>query len=46
MPRDYKVFLEDILEDIGKIRRYTGGLSLQGFRVAANAARTELVNPK
>ena len=26
MPRDYKVFLEDILEAIGKIRLYTGGL--------------------
>jgi uncharacterized protein with HEPN domain len=31
MPRDYKVFLEDILEAIGKIRNYTRGLSLQAF---------------
>jgi uncharacterized protein with HEPN domain len=31
MPRDYKVFLEDILEAIGKIRHYTRGLSLQAF---------------
>ena len=31
MPRDYKVFLEDILEAIGKIRRYTNGMSLQAF---------------
>ena len=23
MPRDYKVYLEDILEAIGKIQRYT-----------------------
>jgi uncharacterized protein with HEPN domain len=27
MPRDYKVFLEDILEAIEKIRRYTSGFS-------------------
>ncbi len=27
MPRDYKVFLEDILVSIGKIQRYTAGLS-------------------
>ena len=31
MSRDYKVFLEDILEAIGKIRHYTSGLSLQAF---------------
>jgi uncharacterized protein with HEPN domain len=31
MPRDYKVFLEDILESIGKIHQYTSGLSLQAF---------------
>ena len=31
MPRDYKVFLEDILEAIGKIRHYNRGLSLQAF---------------
>ena len=31
MPRDYKVYLEDILGAIGKIRHYTGGLSLQAF---------------
>ena len=31
MPRDYKVFLEDILEAIGKIRSYTAKSSLQGF---------------
>ena len=35
MPRDYKVFLEDILEAIGKIRHYTGGLSLQAFTADA-----------
>ena len=27
MPRDYKVYLEDILEAIRRIRQYTGGLS-------------------
>jgi len=31
MPRDYKVFLEDILEAIRKIREYTDGLSLKAF---------------
>ncbi len=32
MPRDYKVYLEDLLEAAGKIRRYTEGLSLHSFR--------------
>lgn len=32
MPRDYRVFLEDILEAIDKIRRYTAGLSQDTFR--------------
>ena len=27
MPRDYKVYLDDILESIRKIQRYTAGLS-------------------
>jgi len=31
MPRDYKVYLEDIVEAIGKIRSYTASLSLQTF---------------
>jgi uncharacterized protein with HEPN domain len=31
MPRDYRVYLEDILTAIGKIKRYTEGLSKQGF---------------
>lgn len=31
MARDYKVFLEDILEAIGKIRRYIGGSSKDEF---------------
>jgi len=31
MPRDYKVFLEDILEAIKKIRSYTADLSLESF---------------
>ena len=35
MPRDYKVFLEDILEAIRKIREYTDGLSLQAFTADA-----------
>ena len=35
MPRDYKVFLEDVLEAIRKIRDYTDGLSLQAFTADA-----------
>lgn len=31
MPRDYKVYLEDILEAIGKISRYTAGVSQEVF---------------
>ncbi|HEV2351469.1 MAG TPA: DUF86 domain-containing protein [Terriglobia bacterium] len=31
MSRDYKVFLEDILASIRRIRSYVGGLSLQEF---------------
>ena len=32
MPRDFTVFLEDILEACGKIGRYTSDLSLEQFR--------------
>ena len=31
MRRDYKVYFEDILEAIGRIRSYTEGLSLEAF---------------
>ena len=31
MSRDYKVYLEDILEAIGKIRTYTAGMSADCF---------------
>jgi uncharacterized protein with HEPN domain len=31
MPRDFRVHLEDILAAIGKIKRYTKGLSKQDF---------------
>lgn len=31
MPRDYRVYLEDILEAIQKIHKYTRGLSLETF---------------
>lgn len=31
MPRDYSVYLEDILGAISKIRRYTSGLSRDAF---------------
>jgi uncharacterized protein with HEPN domain len=31
MPRDYEVYLEDILQAITKIRQYTAGLSPAAF---------------
>jgi uncharacterized protein with HEPN domain len=31
MPRDFSVYPEDILEAVGKIRRYTEGLSAERF---------------
>jgi hypothetical protein len=31
MPRDYRLYLEDILEAAGKIERYLEGMSLQEF---------------
>jgi len=35
MPRDYKVYLEDILQAISRIREYTAGLSGAAFAVDA-----------
>jgi len=32
MPRDYKVYLDDILEATAKVREYSSGLSLEGLR--------------
>ena len=32
MPRDYKVYLDDILEAVTKIRDYTKGLTLEGLK--------------
>jgi uncharacterized protein with HEPN domain len=31
MPRDYEVYLEDIRDAIGKVKRYTTGLSREAF---------------
>ena len=31
MSRDYKVYLEDIQQAAAKIRKYTAGLSFEGF---------------
>ncbi|MEE8386628.1 MAG: DUF86 domain-containing protein [Dehalococcoidia bacterium] len=31
MPRDYKVYLEDVLQAITRVRRYTSGMSLETF---------------
>ena len=35
MPRDYKVYLDDILQAIAKIREYTAGLSPTAFAADA-----------
>ena len=32
MPRDYRVYLDDILEATARIRQYAGGLSLEALR--------------
>jgi len=32
MPRDYRVYLDDMLEATGKIREYVAGLSLEGLK--------------
>ena len=32
MPKDYRVYLDDILDAIAKIRKYTVGLSKEEFR--------------
>jgi uncharacterized protein with HEPN domain len=32
MKRDYRLYLDDILEAIGKIEKYTDGLSFEQFR--------------
>ena len=31
MPRDYKVYLQDVVEAAGKVRSYTAGLSFKTF---------------
>jgi uncharacterized protein with HEPN domain len=31
MPRDYKVYADDIIEAIGKIKRYTHGIDREEF---------------
>jgi uncharacterized protein with HEPN domain len=33
MPRDYRAYLDDILEAAAKIRNYTAGLSLETFSI-------------
>jgi uncharacterized protein with HEPN domain len=32
MPRDFNVYLEDVLDAVGKIRRYVAGMSYAQFR--------------
>jgi uncharacterized protein with HEPN domain len=41
MPRDYKLYLEDILEAVEKIERYAAGVSLQEF--GADSMRVDAV---
>jgi uncharacterized protein with HEPN domain len=41
MPRDYKLYLEDILEAVEKIEHYTAGVSLQEF--GADSMRVDAV---
>lgn len=33
MKRDYTLYLEDIVEAIQKIEKYTNGLSFEGFEI-------------
>ncbi len=33
MPRDYKIYLNDLVEAIGKIKRYTEGQTYQQFSI-------------
>jgi uncharacterized protein with HEPN domain len=44
MPRDYKVYLEDILEASRKIRSYTEGLSYEAFRESPMVADAVIRN--
>ena len=44
MPRDSNVYLEDILEAVGKIRSYTDGLSYESFRVSSMAVDAVIRN--
>ena len=46
MPKDYKVFLEEILEAIGKICNYTNGMSQQGFTADAKTRDAVIRNPE
>lgn len=32
MPRDYRVYLDDILDAVAKIRDYTSGMNLEGLK--------------
>jgi uncharacterized protein with HEPN domain len=44
MPRDSKVYLEDILEAARKIRSYTDGLSYESFRLSPMAVDAVIRN--
>jgi uncharacterized protein with HEPN domain len=46
MPPDYKVFLEDILEAIPKVRDYTHGLSLEALTADAKTFDAVIRNPE
>ena len=44
MPRDYKVFLEDALDAIRKIRDYTDGMTLHAFTADAKTFHAVIRN--
>jgi len=44
MPRDFRLYLEDVIEAIAKIRRYTVGLSFHQFAEDEKAVDAEVRN--
>jgi uncharacterized protein with HEPN domain len=43
MPRDFRLYLEDVIEAIAKVQRYTAGLSFHQFAMSSTARRTDSV---
>jgi uncharacterized protein with HEPN domain len=44
MKRDYRLYLDDILEAIGKIEKYTEGLSFEEFRQDGKTVDAVIMN--